>query len=31
MGTTGRVEFVYEGCEVVVHADGDVDVAAPGR
>jgi ethanolamine ammonia-lyase large subunit len=31
VGTTGRVEFVYEGCEVVVHADGDVDVAAPGR
>jgi len=29
-GTAGRVEFVYEGCEVLVHADGDVDVLAPG-
>jgi len=30
-GAAGRIEFIYEGCEVVVHADGDVDVTAPGR
>jgi len=30
-GAAGRIEFVYEGCKVVVHADGDVDVTAPGR
>ena len=28
-GGPGRVVFVFDGCEVVVYSDGDVDVTAP--
>lgn len=27
---TGRIIFTMDGCEVVVHGDGDVDVTPPG-
>lgn len=26
----GRIIFLFNGCEVVVHSDGTVDVTAPG-
>lgn len=26
----GRVDFIFNGCEVIVHSDGSVDVTAPG-
>jgi len=27
----GNVTFVFDGCEVIVHSDGEVDVTAPGE
>lgn len=29
--TRGRVVFMYNDCEVIVHSDGEVDITAPGN